>query len=262
MKQHPTAVISSRARIASDVEVGPHCVIEEDVVIDSGTVLGPGVVVCCNTQMGRNNRVSAHAVIGSAPQDLTFRGEKTRLTIGDDNTIREFVTINVGTKKGGGHTRLGSGSLLMACSHVGHDCQLGSRVVMGNNVLLAGHVAVEDAANIGGGTAMHHFTTVGTCAFVGGLTRIVQDVPPYMIVEGHPSRVKGPNAVGLRRNGFSEETVAAMKEAYLSLFAGDRPRSEAILEMAARDDLLPEVRYLIGFLRAADAGKWGRSRQP
>jgi len=262
MKQHPTAVISPRARIASDVEVGPHCVIGDDVSIDSGTVLGPGVMVGPNTTIGRNNRIVGSASLGSPPQDRTFHGEKTSLTIGDDNTIREFVTINVGTTKGGGHTRIGSGNLFMACSHVGHDCQLGSRIEMGNNVLLAGHVVVEDAVVIGGGTAMHHFTTVGTCAFVGGLTRIVQDVPPYMIVEGHPSRVKAPNVVGLRRNGFSEEVVAAMKEAYLLLFGRQELRKEAIAQLDARKDVLPEIRYLVEFLKAADNGRWGRRRQP
>jgi UDP-N-acetylglucosamine acyltransferase len=262
MKQHPTAVISPEAEIADDVEVGPHCVIAENVFIGPGTVIGPNVVIGRNTRMGRNNRVVGNASISSPPQDRTFHGEETRLTLGDENTIREFVTINVGTKKGGGHTRIGSNNLLMACAHVGHDCQLGSRIEMGNNVLLAGHVVIEDAAVIGGGAAMHHFTTVGTCAFIGGLTRIVKDVPPYMKVEGHPSRVRGPNVVGMRRNGFSEEAVTAMKEAYMLLFGGSRLRVEAVAELEAQDDLEPAVRYLLDFLKAADDGHWGRRRQP
>ena len=184
----PTSQIEPGAEIGENVGIGPNCFISGRAKIGDGCRLYNGVTILGNTTLGRNNVIHTSATLGSPPQDLKYRGEDTRLVLGDNNSVREYVTMNVGTIQGGGLTRIGSNCLFMACSHVAHDCSLGDHVVMANNVLLAGHVTVQDRAIINGAAAINQFSTVGTLAFVGGLTRIVQDVPPYMIVEGNPAK--------------------------------------------------------------------------
>lgn len=257
----PKCHIESGAEIGEDVEIGPFCYIGEKVKIGNGCRLIHSVTITGNTTLGEKNIVFPYAVLGSPPQDLKYKGEDTRLVLGEGNMVREFVTMNMGTAQGGGETRVGSHCLFMACSHVAHDCKVGNNVIMANNVLLAGHVRVEDRAILNGAAAINQYTTIGTLAFIGGLTRIVQDVPPYMIVEGNPSKVRGVNVVGLRRNGFSEEEISALKKAHREIFRKTLVRREILDEIEREETLSPAVRYLVHFLRAAEHGKQGRAQE-
>ena len=258
---HSTSEIDPRAELADGVVIGPYCVIGPDVTIGEGTVIESHVVVVGKTRMGRNNRLLHHCVIGGEPQLLKDLGPNVGLVIGDDNTFRVFVTVNTGTELGGGPTRIGNHCLFMACSHVAHDCVLGNHVELVNNSLLAGHIHVDDRAIVSGGAAMHHWVTVGTLAFVGGLSRIVQDVPPYMIVEGNPSKVRGINIVGLRRAGYSAEQVQQLKHAHRLVYRSQLTRKEALDQLEA-EIMTPEIRRLADFVRRSIAGKQGRARQP
>jgi len=255
------AVVHPKAELAPDVEVGPFCYVGPDAVIGAGTVLHNGATVVGHTRLGERNVLYPHACIGTPPQDITYRGEPTRVVIGDDNVLRECVTIHRGTTKENKVTRVGSRCYLMACAHVAHDCLVEDDVILGNNVLIGGHVHVEARVNINGGAAVHPFTTIGRLAYVGGLTRIVQDVPPFMIVEGHPSRVRGINAVGLRRAGISEEVMQAMGKAYRRIYRRGRPRAEVLEEMEKEEGWGEEVRYLCAALRATSSGRHGRYRE-
>lgn len=255
------AVVSPRAELADDVEIGPFCYIGPDVEIGPRTVLHHAVTVVGHTRLGRGNVVHPNVCIGTPPQDVTYGDEPTRVEIGDENVIRECVTIHRGTNKEEGVTRLGSRCYLMACSHVAHDCRIADGVIFGNNVLIGGHVHIEDGANLNGGAAVHPFTTVGRLSYVGGLTRVVQDVPPFMIVEGHPSRVRGPNSVGMRRGGVAQEAIEAIAKAYRRIYRRGRPRAEVLDELENEDGWPPEVRSLCVSLRASAAGKSGRYRE-
>jgi UDP-N-acetylglucosamine acyltransferase len=256
---HPTASVDPKAEIADDVEIGPHCTVTEGVRLGPGNVLTSGVVITGRTEAGPGNRFFPHAVIGTEPQDLKFRGEDTRLSIGEGNTFREHVTVNRGTDKGGGVTTIGSHNLFMACCHVAHDCFVGDNVVMANNVLLGGHIRIEDDAVLSGAAACHHFTTVGRSAFVGGLTRIVRDVPPYMIVEGNPARIRGVNVVKLERMGMEEDRIRALKDAYRLLWKTGNSFEESLGELESRDSLSEEVQILTTFLRRTGQGEHGRA---
>ncbi|MBL7140830.1 MAG: acyl-ACP--UDP-N-acetylglucosamine O-acyltransferase [Planctomycetes bacterium] len=255
------AVIAPDAELADDVDVGPFCYIGPGVVIDAGTVLHPHVTVVGRTRVGRNNIIHPHACVGTPPQDKTYADEPTGVEVGDDNVIRECVTIHRGSTKEEGVTRVGSGCYLMACSHVAHDCVVGDEVIFGNNVLVGGHVHVEDGANVNGGAAVHPFATIGRLAYVGGLTRIVQDVPPFMIVEGHPSRVRGINSVGLRRAGVSPDVIGFIAKAYRRIYRRGRPRAEVLEEMENENGWPDEVRHLCAALRHSAAGRSGRYRE-
>jgi UDP-N-acetylglucosamine acyltransferase len=257
---HATAVVHPSAVLGSGVRIGPYAVIHEDVEIGAGTSVGAGSIIGPHTRLGENNVVHAHAAVGGDPQDRLFRGETTWLAVGDGNEIREFATINRGTSKGDRFTRVGHGNLLMACSHVAHDCVLGDRIVLANNVLLAGHVVVEDGAILNGAAAVQQFTTVGRLAYVGGLTRIVQDVPPFMVVEGNPAKVWKTNVVGLQRNGYSEEQIAALREAHRIIFRSRKPRAEVLSEFEKNGATTPEVAELLDFLKRAELGTFGRAR--
>jgi UDP-N-acetylglucosamine acyltransferase len=255
------AVVSPKAELAEDVEVGPFCYIGPDAVIGPGTLLHHGVTVVGRTRLGRGNVVHPNACIGTPPQDVTYGHQPTRVEVGDENVIRECVTVHRGTTKDEGVTRVGNRCYLMACSHVAHDCQVGDGVIFGNNVLVGGHVHVQDGANINGGAAVHPFTTIGRLAYIGGLTRIVQDVPPFMIVEGHPSRVRGPNSVGMQRGGVAQEAIEAVAKAYRRIYRRGRPRAEVLDEMENEDGWPQEVRCLCAALRASAAGRSGRYRE-
>jgi UDP-N-acetylglucosamine acyltransferase len=261
MAIHPSAVVHRQAELASDVEVGPFCVIGPDVHVGAGTVLHSGVTVAGRARIGPRNQIFPHVCIGTPPQDVTYGGEPTAVEIGHDNIIREFVTIHRASNKEDGVTRVGSHCYLMACSHVAHDGALGDRITFGNNVLIGGHVHVESGATLNGGAAVHPFTTIGRLAYVGGLTRIVQDVPPFMIVEGHPSRVRGVNAIGLRRGGIAEDVAESIARAYRRIYRYGRPRAEVLEEMDAEDAWPKEVRYLCTFLRQSGQGRHGRYRE-
>jgi UDP-N-acetylglucosamine acyltransferase len=254
------ARVHEGARLGDGVEVGPFAVIGPDVTIGDGCEIAAGAVIEGHTTIGRENRIHPHAVIGGAPQDLKYRGEPTTLEIGDRNVIREGVTMNVGTTGGGGITRIGSDGLVMAYAHVAHDCRVGDGVILGNNTLLAGHVVVQDGVILNGGAAVHHFTTLGRCAYIGGLSRLVQDVPPFLVVEGHPIRLGGVNVIGLRRRGFPEDRIEAIRAAYRRLFRGDAPRSRVTEELRSEwDDLVPEVREMVEFVEATARGSHGRA---
>lgn len=258
---HPTAVVSPNAKLGPDVEIGPHSVVGDHVTIGAGTRIGPQVVISGHTTIGKENAIHGLASLGGAPQDLSYRGEDTRLVIGDRNTVREFVTINRGTIKGGGVTRIADDCLLMACCHIAHDCEISSGVILANNVLLAGHVLVGKSANISGSSAAQHFVTIGAYAYVGGLTRMAQDVPPFMILEGHPSKVRGANQIGMRRAGISEEEIAVAREAYKAVWRGEGMRRDKFAELNQRFPDSAVVAHLLRSLRDTEQGGKGRHRE-
>jgi UDP-N-acetylglucosamine acyltransferase len=258
---HATACVDPGAELAERVTVGAYAVIEAATVIGDDCTIGHHAVVCQGTVMGAGNRVFPTAVIGGAPQDLKYAGEPTKLTIGDGNVFREAVTVNRGTVQGAGVTVIGDNNFLMACSHVAHDCRLGNGVIMSNGCLLAGHVLVEDKAYLCGLAAAHQFTTIGRNAYVGGMTRIVHDVPPFMITEGNPQKVRGVNLVGLRRAGFAEATIEALTEAYRIIWRARRPYRTALSEVEAQMATCAEVAHLVQFLKAMESGINGRAQE-
>jgi UDP-N-acetylglucosamine acyltransferase len=252
---HPTAIIDPKTEIEKGVEIGPYSVIGKDVHIGEGTKIGPHVVIGEGTHIGKKCQIFQFASVGEAPQALVYRGEKTCLLMGDQNIVREFVTLNRGTAGGGGKTVIGHGNLFMAYSHVAHDCHIGNQVVLANAATLAGHIMVEDHAIIGGLSAVHQFCQIGTHAFVSGLTGVTLDVLPYVLVSGSRAKLFGLNVVGLKRFKFSEATIKALKKTYRIIF-----RSGQILEKALKQieedevSLLPEVQHLIQFIRQSKRG--------
>ncbi|MCY2958730.1 MAG: acyl-ACP--UDP-N-acetylglucosamine O-acyltransferase [Planctomycetota bacterium] len=260
-KIHPTAVVHPLARIGADVEIGPYSVIGADVTIGDRTKIGPQVFVDGVTRIGADNLIVGQAALGGPPQDLSYRGEPTELEIGDRNTIREFVTINRGTVKGGGVTRVGNDNMLMACCHVAHDCELRDKIILANGVLLAGHVLVEENANVSGGAAAHHFVTIGAYAYIGGMTRMVQDVQPFMILEGHPSRVRGVNVIGLQRGGVAENDIEDLREAFKRVWRSGDPRSKTLEDLRAQFPQSAAVMRLVRELEQTDVGAKGRYRE-
>ncbi len=255
---HPTAIVESGAALGTGVQIGAYAVIGADAKVGDNCRIGAHSVVTGNTEMGSECVVHPHAVVGGEPQDLKYHGEPTRLILGARNHIRENVTLNIGTESGGGVTTVGDDCILMACSHVAHDCTVGNRVILANNVMLAGHVQVQDFAILNGGVGIHHFTTVGRFAYVGGLSRITKDIPPFTIVEGHPSRVRGINVIGLKRGGLSDAAIRALKDAYRVLYRSDRTMADALKGLAAEFAEVPEVIELVSFLRASGGGRQGR----
>jgi len=255
----PHSVVDPKAKIADDVEIGPFCVVGPDVTLGAGCRLLSHVVVTGHTTVGANNSFFPTSVIGAVPQDLKFKGSTTKLEIGDNNVIREAVTLHLGTEKGGGVTRIGSNNLLMVNCHVGHDVQIGDRCIIANNVMFAGHVVVHDGANIAGGAAFHHFVTVGTFAYIGGYSRVHHDVPPFVIVDGK-DKIRGLNVVGLRRNGFSLEDVSQLEEAVRTLFPrrGKRAFNSVLDQFDLQNGINPHVREMIEFLQRRNLGKHGR----
>lgn len=258
---HPTAFVAPGAELAEDAVIGPFCYVGPRVRIGEGTRLGPHVVVQGRTTIGSNNHFVGQSSIGGLPQDLKYAGEESALVMGNGNVVREFVTINIGTATGGWVTSIGDKCLIMACAHVAHDCVLEDEIILGNNVLLAGHVRIESQAIIAGGTAVNHFVTIGTMAMVGGMARVVQDLPPFMIGEGAPARARSVNVIGLRRRGRTPESVAQLREAFRKLLADETPMAVALQEMEERTDLHPDTKRLISFLRDMERGFQGRYRE-
>lgn len=251
---HPLAVVDPSAQLGADVTVGPFVVIEADVIIGDGTRIDSHACIKQYTRMGARNRVHSHAVVGGESQDLKFRGETTWLNVGDDNAIREFATLHRGTEGGGGETRVGNSNLLMAYTHVAHDCVLGNHIIMSNGATLAGHVSVGDHAIIGGLSAVHQFTRIGRHAFVGGMTGVAQDLPPWMLAAGARALVHGPNLVGLRRAGAGRETAAAMKQAFRLIWRSELLRQEALDALAAEYGHMTEIGDLIAFIKESERG--------
>jgi UDP-N-acetylglucosamine acyltransferase len=257
---HPTAVVDPAAVLGDDVVVGPYCVIEGPVSIGAGTVLHAHVTLMGHTTLGEANVVHAGAVLGAPPQDLKYAGAVTRLVVGDRNQIREHVTFHAGTEKGGGLTTVGSDGMFMVGSHVAHDGHVGNGVIMANHVLLAGHVTVGDRAILNGAAAAHHFTSIGRLAYVGGLSRIVRDIPPFTIAEGHPLRIRAANVVGMRRAGMPADAIARIRDAVHRIFVSDREPARVAMERLEREHAGdPYVAELVAFIRRADTGRNGRA---
>ena len=254
MKIHPTAIISPEAEIAEDVEIGAYSIIGPDVHIGKQTVVGPHVVIETQTDIGERCRIYQFAAIGAAPQDLKFKGEKTRVIIGNDNTIREFVTIHRATAAATGTTVMGDHNLIMAYSHIAHNCILNSHIIMVNAANLAGHIHVEDYAIIGGLSGVHQFTRIGAHCMIGGASAVTRDVAPYLIAAGNHATTHGLNVVGLKRRGFEDETINDIKRAYTLVF-----RSSLLLRTAidkVRDEIndSPEVRHFLEFIEKSERG--------
>ncbi len=250
---HPSAVISKKAKLATDVQIGPATVVEDEAEIGAGTKIGPFCTITGNTFIGKNNRIFSGAVIGSIPQDLKYRGEKTRLIIGNSNTIREYVTINPGTGEDG-KTVIGDNNLLMAYVHIAHDCIVKNDVIIANVGTLAGHITVEDRAIIGGLAAIHQFVRVGRLAIVGGCSKVVQDIPPYSTCDGHPARVIGINREGLKRAKFSLRQMQILRRAFRILFFSRHPFSVALEIVEKEIPACEETEVLVEFMKNTKRG--------
>ncbi len=248
---HTTAIISPRADLGAGVRVGPYAVVEADVVIGADCEIGAHAVVKRFTTLGARNRVFEHATLGGEPQDVKFAGEASRLVVGDDNLIREYVTLH---RASGADetTRVGSRNFLMIGVHVAHNCLVGDDNIFANGVALAGHITVEDHAFLSNNVGCHQFIRIGRYAMVGGKSKIVQDVLPYFTTDGNPPRVRGLNSVGLRRAGFSTETRRSLKRAYQLLFRAGVPLAVALAELEQTDD--EHVRHLVNFIRQSKRG--------
>ncbi|MDD2850469.1 MAG: acyl-ACP--UDP-N-acetylglucosamine O-acyltransferase [Desulfuromonadaceae bacterium] len=254
---HPTAIIDSTAHLASDVEVGPYAIIGKYVTIGKGTSVGAHSFIGDWTEIGEDNKIFHMASVGPASQDLKYRGEECWTRIGDNNLIREFATIHRGTVTGLSETVIGNGNLFMAYSHVAHDCRIGNNVVMANAATLAGHVTVEDYVILGGLVAVHQFTTIGAHVMAGGGSLIGLDVPPYMIAtlgDKRESKLRGLNLIGLKRRGFSDETISLLKKAYKILYMAGLKQAEAIVRIKTEITDCPEVDYLVSFIERSERG--------
>lgn len=251
---HPTAVIEPGATLGASVSIGAGSYVGPDVVLGDNCVLHNHVTVTGHTVCGPDNVFFPGAVVGVAPQDLKYKGEPTRVEVGADNVFREYVTVHAGTEVAGGLTRIGSHNRFLVGVHIAHDCRVGDGCILSNQVQLAGHAHLEDKVTMGGLIGVHHFTTIGTLAFVGGLTRIVNDVPPYMIVEGNPAAVRGFNRKGMQRWGCSPEMINAVREAYQALFGKQSERSgtnmiERLEALESRMTLNGDLRHLCSSVR-------------
>lgn len=250
----PRAVIHPRAELASNVEVGPYTVIGPHVTIDAGTWIGPHVVINGPTRIGRENKIFQFASVGEIPQDKKYQGEETSLEIGDGNTIREYCTINRGTVQGGGVTRIGNDNWIMAYVHVAHDCVVGNHTVLANTVSLAGHVTIEDYVILGGFSKVHQFCTLGAHCFTAFDSGIAKDVPPYVMVSGFSAEPHGLNVEGLRRRGFSTETIANLKRAYKIIYRSNLTVKEAIEQLKEMLPVCPEVGLMVTCLEKSERG--------
>ncbi len=261
MAVHPTAVVESGAVVDPSAEIGPYCLVGPNVRIGPGTRLIHSVTVTGRTTIGARNTFHPYCAVGGDPQDLKFRGEDSFTIIGDDNIFREGVTVNKGTWHGGNRTVIGNKNYIMAGAHVAHDSIIEDNCIMANAVMLAGHVKVESFAILSGMVAVHHFVTVGRHAFVGGVSRINQDCPPFMITQGFAGEVRGINSVGLRRRGFAPNVINALREAHRTIWRSGLPKPEALAEVEKRHGNVREIQTLLAFLRASDLGRMGRARE-
>jgi UDP-N-acetylglucosamine acyltransferase len=247
MAIHPTAIVDSKAELASDVEIGAYSIVGPHVKIDAGTWVGPHVVLEGHTTIGKNNRIFQFCSLGAAPQDKKYAGEPTRLEIGDNNTIREFCTFSTGTVQDVGVTRLGNDNWIMAYVHLAHDCQVGSHTIFANNATLAGHEHVGDWVILGGFTSVHQFTVIGDHAMTAFASAVAQDVPPFVMAAGNRAKPAGINAEGLKRRGFSPEGIRAVKNAYKAIYrqglSWEDARALIENEASSVAELAPFVRF-------------------
>ena len=258
MSIHPTAVVDPRAEIDQSVSIGPYAVVEADVTIGKDTIVDAHAVICSHTTIGERNHFGSFSSIGAAPQDIHYQGEPTQLIIGNDNRIREYVSIHRGTVSGNGKTYIGNNNMLMAYTHIAHDCKIHNNIIMANVATLAGHVEVEDYVNLGGMVGLHQFCRIGTNSYVGGLSGISKDVPPYVILTGtrSQSRIVGINKIGLSRNGMSRDRINCLSKAFKIIF---KAPPEKLLQDALKEaeETFPdsqEVRYLVEFFRNSKRG--------
>ena len=251
---HQTAIIDPSAKIADDVEIGPYTIIGADVEIDSGTWIGPHVVINGPTKIGKDNKIFQFSSLGEQPQDLKYNGQPTRLEVGDRNTIREYVTFNRATEEGGGITRIGSDNLFMAYAHVAHDCLVGNHIVQANSASLAGHVEVGDHAILGGFTLVHQFTRIGAHSFSSMGSAVNRDIPPYVMVSGNYAKPFGINKEGLKRRGFSVDSIRAIQNAFKLLVRSHKPREEVMKQVQPLVDQFPEVKAFVDFIEASERG--------
>ncbi len=257
---HQFSIVDSTAEIAADVVVGPFCVIGPRVKIGAGTILENNVTICANVLIGENNHFHPGVVIGGQPQDLSYQGTETQTIIGNNNVFREGVTVNRASEKEDGITSVGDDCYIMACGHVAHDCKVGNHVVMANATLLGGHVHVHDHATLSGGVAVHHFTTIGSYSFVGGLSRVIHDVPPYMLADGNPARPRCINIVALKRNDFETDQISALADAHRMMYRAKVGMEHAREFLRANTQLLPCVENLLDFVQTQQNGRHGRGR--
>ena len=249
---HPTAIIEEGAKLAKHVEIGPYAIIGPHVEIGEGTTVGAHAVITGHTRIGKRNRIFQFVSLGEIPQDKKYAGEPTRLEIGDGNTIREFCTFNIGTAQDTGVTRVGSHNWVMAYAHIAHDCIVGDHTVLANNTTLAGHVEIGDHAILGGLTAVHQFCKIGAHVITGGGTIVYKDIPPYLTAAGQPAKPHGLNSEGLKRRGFSPESLATLKRAYKILYRDGLTLQEALAKL---DEIgTVEILLLTTFLRRAERG--------
>jgi UDP-N-acetylglucosamine acyltransferase len=250
---HPTAIISPDAEIAADVEIGAFAIVGEGCVIGAGSVIAPRATLERNVTLGRSVKVGMGSILGGPPQDLKYAGEETSVEIDDGTMIREYVTINRGTSHSF-KTTVGKNCLLMTYVHIGHDCRVGNSVILSNVVQLAGHVAIEDKAIISGLSAVHQFARVGRHSFIGGMSRVAKDIPPFLKAVGSPVKLYGLNTIGLQRSGMDEATILELKRAYRLLFRSDLNITQAIERAQSELDQLPEVKELLEFVEASERG--------
>jgi UDP-N-acetylglucosamine acyltransferase len=251
---HSTAIVDPKAALAEAVEVGPYSIIGENVEIGKNTVVGSHVTIEGWTKIGKGCKIFPFASIGGPPQDLKFEGKKTELIIGNNNTIREFVTVNRATLHGGGKTIIGDNNLLMAYCHIAHDCHLGNNIIMSNAATLGGHIEIEDFAVVGGLAAIHQFVRVGAHSFIGGASAVAQDVPPYITAVGNRAKLYGINTVGLRRRNFSSRTIGELRWAYKIIFRSSLALKKALKQVREEITDSPEVDHLVEFIEKSERG--------
>lgn len=254
MSIHKTAIVSKKAEVAADAQIGPYSIIEDNVVLGEGVKIGAHSVITGNTTIKKGCQVFSSVVIGSQPQDLKYKDEKSFLEIGENNIIREFCTFNPGTKDGG-RTVVGNNNLFMAYSHVAHDCSVGNNCVIANAGTLAGHVTIEDNVVIGGLAAIHQFVRIGKLSIIGGCSKVVQDIPPFSTCDGHPARIYGLNLIGLKRNGVSRQSIEELRRIFKILFNSGITIKHA-LERIVEEDIPSnsEITYLIEFIKNSRRG--------
>jgi UDP-N-acetylglucosamine acyltransferase len=250
---HPTAIINKNARLSGDVKVGPYTIINDEVEVDQGTEIGSHVLIDSGTIIGKNCRIHHGAVLGTLPQDLKFKGEKTLLLIGDNSIIREYATLNRGTEYRE-KTVLGKDCFIMIYAHVAHDCLLGDHVILANSANLAGHVEIGDYAIIGGVVPVHQFVKIGCHSIIGGGFRVQKDVCPYSLVGGYPLKTMGLNIIGLKRRGFSENTIEILKQTFKLLFRSNLNTSQAVDKIKIEIEPIPEVKIILDFISQSERG--------
>lgn len=251
---HPTALVDAGAQLAADVEIGAFSIVGPNVAISAGTVVGPHVVLTGHTTLGARNRIFQFSSIGEIPQDRKYGGEPTTVAIGDDNVIREFVTIHAGTAQDRGATTIGNANLLLAYVHIAHDCVIGDHTTFSNNAQLAGHVTIDDWVTLGGFTGVHQFCRVGAHAMVAAGAIVLKDVPPFVTVAGYPAKPRGPNSEGLRRRGFSTADIAAVRRAYRTLYRDGLALEDATSRLALAAAATPVLAPLVAFLTEPGRG--------